>query len=396
MPIAVQELVRQRDEARGRKDFSTADALREQLRALGYVVEDEAGGTVLRKCEPEPEPGPGPGPGSGPERPNAKRAAFLTQPLPLGTGRAKRQKRNIRKRAKRHRATEFTAWLVQRFGADTLRGGAGVLDVAGGKGKVSYDLAMRRGIPCTVVDPRAVQLSAHTSRLVLAQAANSNSESDCGRGHSSGGRRRGDEGDTSGEDSSGGGGGGEGGCGAGRSTGWFHPSVAKDANVSASLLAAASRLLWRRGLRQRRMLFGADFCNGPQQDGGGTPGEAAAKTAMTMTAAAAAAAAAATPALWRAASVVIGMHPDEATEPIVDEALAAGKPFAVVPCCVFPTLFPNRRVPDTAGGGTVPVRTHEQFVRYLCAKHAGIRTALIEGLPGRNVVVYWQGSAGRG
>ena len=54
MPIAVQELVRQRDEARGRKDFSTADALREQLRALGYVVEDEAGGTVLRKCEPEP------------------------------------------------------------------------------------------------------------------------------------------------------------------------------------------------------------------------------------------------------------------------------------------------------------------------------------------------------
>ena len=34
--------------------------------------------------------------------------------------------------------------------------------------------------------------------------------------------------------------------------------------------------------------------------------------------------------------VLVGMHPDQATEPIVDAALAMGKPFAVVPCCVFP------------------------------------------------------------
>ena len=33
---------------------------------------------------------------------------------------------------------------------------------------------------------------------------------------------------------------------------------------------------------------------------------------------------------------VIGLHPDEATEAIVDCALAHNKPFAVVPCCVFP------------------------------------------------------------
>ena len=150
---AVNELVQQRNEARRRKDFSKADALRQELREMGYVVEDEAGGTVLHKSEPKQE------------RADAKRAAFLTQSLPLGTGRAKRQKRNIRKRAKRHRATEFTTWLLQCFGADALRAGAGVLDVAGGKGKVSYDLVMRRSIPCTVVDPRAVQLSVHTSRL---------------------------------------------------------------------------------------------------------------------------------------------------------------------------------------------------------------------------------------
>ena len=34
------------------------------------------------------------------------------------------------------------------------------------------------------------------------------------------------------------------------------------------------------------------------------------------------------------------------TEPIVDVACRLGKPFAVVPCCVFPRLFPHRRLPD--------------------------------------------------
>ena len=32
---------------------------------------------------------------------------------------------------------------------------------------------------------------------------------------------------------------------------------------------------------------------------------------------------------------VVGLHPDEATEAIVDWALANGRSFAVVPCCVF-------------------------------------------------------------
>jgi len=34
-------------------------------------------------------------------------------------------------------------------------------------------------------------------------------------------------------------------------------------------------------------------------------------------------------------SVLCGLHPDGATEPTVDWALLRGKPFAVVPCCVF-------------------------------------------------------------
>ena len=41
---------------------------------------------------------------------------------------------------------------------------------------------------------------------------------------------------------------------------------------------------------------------------------------------------------WRVlrdCSIVVGMHPDHPTESIVDFALATGKPFAVVPCCVL-------------------------------------------------------------
>ena len=42
--------------------------------------------------------------------------------------------------------------------------------------------------------------------------------------------------------------------------------------------------------------------------------------------------------------IIIGMHPDQATEPIIDMALKFQKPFAVVPCCVFAHENPHRRL----------------------------------------------------
>ena len=42
--------------------------------------------------------------------------------------------------------------------------------------------------------------------------------------------------------------------------------------------------------------------------------------------------------------MLIGMHPDQATEPIIDMALKYQKPFAVVPCCVFAHENPHRRL----------------------------------------------------
>jgi len=90
------------------------------------------------------------------------------------------------------------------------------------------------------------------------------------------------------------------------------------------------------------------------------------------------------------ASLILGLHADGATEAIVDAALKYQKPFVVVPCCVFPNFFVHRQVLDEATNTMVPVRSHDQFCRYLLAKDPRFR---IETLPfeGRNVAIWWDG-----
>jgi len=96
----------------------------------------------------------------------------------------------------------------------------------------------------------------------------------------------------------------------------------------------------------------------------------------------------------RNASLLIGLHSDGATEAIVDAALAFQKPFIVVPCCVFPSFFPNRRVVMKKGEDSIPVRTHDHFCKFLLDKHPDFR---METLPfeGRNIAICWDGGAKR-
>ena len=87
----------------------------------------------------------------------------------------------------------------------------------------------------------------------------------------------------------------------------------------------------------------------------------------------------------RTCSAVVGLHSDHATEWIVDFALKFRIPFAVVPCCVCPTLFPGRRNFDTGG----EVRTHEEFVEYLVRKGAPGEIGVgWLGFDGKDTVVY--------
>lgn len=57
------------------------------------------------------------------------------------------------KRTKALRAKIFAAWLIETYGTEDLRQGTGVLDVAGGKGKLSIELSLQGHIPSTIVDP---------------------------------------------------------------------------------------------------------------------------------------------------------------------------------------------------------------------------------------------------
>ena len=95
----------------------------------------------------------------------------------------------------------------------------------------------------------------------------------------------------------------------------------------------------------------------------------------------------------RDGTILLGMHSDEATEPIVDFAIRNKRPFAVVPCCVFPKDNPHRRHPETGG----KVESYADFVAYLKAKQTLCGSPIQEtslAFDGRNTVLYYVPSFG--
>ena len=79
---------------------------------------------------------------------------------------------------------------------------------------------------------------------------------------------------------------------------------------------------------------------------------------------------------------LVGFHPDECTETIVDMALKHNKPFAVVPCCVFPSLFPMRTIENGK-----QVHSYDDFLTYLLEKDERLRRAELP-MEGRNQVIF--------
>ena len=80
--------------------------------------------------------------------------------------------------------------------------------------------------------------------------------------------------------------------------------------------------------------------------------------------------------------IFVGMHPDQATDAIVDEALAQRAPFALCPCCVFPQVFVDRRQSDGKN-----VSSYGGLLRYLRQKDPRIRVAEL-GFVGRDTCVF--------
>ena len=60
------------------------------------------------------------------------------------------------------------------------------------------------------------------------------------------------------------------------------------------------------------------------------------------------------------AKLVVGFHPDQATDHAIELARALRVPYAVVPCCVFPSEFPDRRLADGS-----KVKYYTELIQYL-------------------------------
>ena len=96
--------------------------------------------------------------------------------------------------------------------------------------------------------------------------------------------------------------------------------------------------------------------------------------------------------LIRQCTLMVGMHPDQATEAMIDlsQRVQPILPFALLPCCVMPSLFPTRRLVATAskGGRGDPVRSYRTFCEYL--RHKAVPPYPEAHLPfdGRNKVIY--------
>ena len=280
--------------------------------------------------------------------------------------------------AYRHR--HLVGWLLETFGRQFLCSGAGILDVAGGAGGVAFELSFRHGIPCTVVDPRQMKLNSKQRRALTSRANSQAILSSAAPPPNSPAwmmmQQQGQQPDAAATAAWRSGGS----SAAGGADGTDNDSIVAadisaeacapcddEANAGICAVPISYATAWQaEGLttpppKQICGLFDNDFAEGPHAE------------------------------LWRSCSVVVGMHPDQATEPIVRLALRAGKPFAVVPCCVFYKSHPNRRLAD----GT-SVQTHEQFCDYLAAlgeEYGSSRVGRgnLNGFEGRNVVVYGLG-----
>lgn len=73
------------------------------------------------------------------------------------------------------------------------------------------------------------------------------------------------------------------------------------------------------------------------------------------------------------AKLIVGFHPDQATDSCVALAELLGVPFCIVPCCVFPNQFPHRSLID----GT-RVKSYVQLIEYLQERCPGAKTALLD------------------
>jgi hypothetical protein len=231
----------------------------------------------------------------------------------------------------------FAKWLVDTFGVAKLKGGSndtirgGVVDIAGGRGLLSFELALTHGVPATLIEPKPLPVlnKKLRKRIKKWRVWRGGSDKD--------GQVFQDSSDNA-----------------------PHRFDAKSPDETNPVRVICASFL--------------GMGDGDAEDANGENGEKNEKQKSTEKTELHIA--------IESAAVLVAMHPDQATDFFVTTALALKKPFAVVPCCVFVGLNEHRKLAD----GTT-VATYDQMMDYYQSLHPEIQR---ERLPfrGRRDVLF--------
>jgi hypothetical protein len=85
----------------------------------------------------------------------------------------------------------------------------------------------------------------------------------------------------------------------------------------------------------------------------------------------------------KGANLIVGMHPDQAVDAIIDAALDRNITFFVVPCCTYSSEFPQRKVFSS----NKIVTTYNELLDYLQSKSPDIKRHILP-FEGKNVCLY--------
>jgi hypothetical protein len=273
------------------------------------------------------------------------------------------------------KAAAVRRWMLDTFGVDYLQSGTGVLDVAGGKGELSFELLNLNGIPATVVDPRPLRLYRYKRKLSFGYYYRNDAlgkynsqpeplkDSPCRIPRHVRGFFEVRDKPT------------------GTDLEFCYPSILAGSEAGyAQELERGRQVRWtEKGLEHEEeaevaVQLDTEMDEDPAGVQGGCQEEEEEEEVLCFEEARS---------IIAGCSVVVGLHPDQATEHIVDFCLANGRPFVVVPCCVYGKMFPSRRHPS----GRV-VSDYADLVEYLLSKNDSIR-ALELDFEGKNVLLYY-------
>ncbi|ORX87069.1 hypothetical protein BCR32DRAFT_289606 [Anaeromyces robustus] len=254
------------------------------------------------------------------------------------------------------RAHIFANWLVEHFGNEYLNSGSGVLDIAGGRGATSFELTVNHRVHSTLLEPRPAKLDKKQMRLLYdlkrkellnntKEHKNNNEQNNHINDNSKNNIKDSREDENNDENN----------------------NIMKEKN-NESLKPKRFKLKKNINIdipfSQIQCMVSLDTSDLYKD-------------------------------LFDNSSILIGLHPDQATEIIVDLALKLKKPFAIIPCCVFANDFPHRKLKRKKTDNNkndneyedIPVSSYEQFIEYLCEKDKKIQKTFLP-FEGKNLLLY--------